>query len=283
MKQIITEHRKKIELIQWAVISGVASLVYSEYIRRIQRKTNPVELILVPEIHTVQELLKQDGQFMELLSERLIDDICSHELFMEHSHSPELILFGEDKKEIMKTIFDLYITPNIGRMIPDTIETKFNLRDESQQVFRQSGDIDLFDRESISNEQLECIVEQIVIQMLLLLPTMQKDVEVPEDNYNIQMVDSEILTIRNDNAISPIHFSPKIINWIDTLDDDPVIEKINKRKLIDLLLFVTSTSIQIYDKSSKYCSYKNDEVIKYSINTSPFNQVSLTTFKHVPI
>ena len=52
IKDVMKNHKQKIELIQWAIMNGVASLIYSEYIRRIQQKNILIlllrEQILLP-------------------------------------------------------------------------------------------------------------------------------------------------------------------------------------------------------------------------------------------
>jgi hypothetical protein len=170
MKDAITQHKKKIELTQWAIISGVSSLVYSEYIRRIKQKNTPVRTILVPDIKNVKWFLDPDnGGFVKMLSDHMIDRMVKNEMFMKYSNAPELVLFTEDKLEIMKTIFDMYIIPNVVKSIPETISLKFGLNNPNQQLIRQDRDIDLFDGRFISTEQFDFIIDQTVLQLLLLL------------------------------------------------------------------------------------------------------------------
>ena len=54
VKNAIMEHKQKIELTQWAIISGISSLIYSEYIRRIKRKEVPVKMILFQQLKMFQ-------------------------------------------------------------------------------------------------------------------------------------------------------------------------------------------------------------------------------------
>lgn len=259
MKGIINEHKKKIELIQWAIINGISSLLYSEYIRRFKYKTHPVEVVLVPQLRTIHDILNPDGEFIKRISEKLIDEIVKNELFKKHSHAPELILFNGDNLENMKIIFDLYIIPNIIRRIPESIGLKFQLNDQNQRMIRQDRDISLFNKQNINNEQYQFITEQIVLQLLSLLPTMKKSVKIPEDNCTIQMNEDEILVIGNKNAICPIYINKNIIN---------------NKSVINLLSFVTSTSINTINSASS---------LLYNISTNIFNEVGLITLEGIEI
>lgn len=249
IKDTIKDHKKKIELIQWAITSGVASLVYSEYISNIRQKISPTRIIFVPQIRRVQEFLNPDGKFMNLLSESLIDNIRNNELFKQYADSPELILFNDDNIETMKTIFDLYIIPNIFRSIPETISKKFDLNNPDQQLIRESNEIDLFHREEIKQGQFDFIVEESVLQLLLLMPTVKKEVVVPESNNKMYMCDDEILSIGHQSAICDIYVNKNIIE---------------NKEVIDLIKFVSSTTID----------HLNDDIAKYVVSSDIFNRIS---------
>lgn len=266
IKDTIKNHKNKIELTQWAIISGVSSLVYSEYLMNMKRRSVPTNVLIVPSIKTVNELLNPDNQFMELLSEKLIDSIASNNTFYKFADAPELILFNKDNIEIMKTIFDLYIIPNISKRLPETIAKKFGLDNPDQNQFAiQSNELDLFGRNPISDEQFNFIVEETVLQLLTLLPTMKKDIELPEVNRDIYMTDEEILTIGNEKAICPIHFNKAIFN---------------NKEVLKVISFVTDTTITEMDLN-KTAMAKNDEIVTYKIDTGIFNQVSITTLKGI--
>ena len=261
VKTALTEHKQKIELTQWAIISGISSLFYSEYIRRFRHKEVPVRMVLVPSIKNLSEFFKPESVFIETLSNNLIDVITNHPLIKQYSDAPELVMFKEDNIEIMKTIYDLYISPTITRRIPETISMKFGLNNPNQQMFKETWEIDLFDgRHQITHGHYKYIVEQIVLQLLMLLPTMKKEIEIPEDHINMHMCNNEILTISNDNAICPIHFTNNIIN---------------NESVIDLLSFVTNTNIH-YIGGGDCCCQKNNCRVDYSVTTGIFNQVMLT-------
>lgn len=266
VKDALKNHKNKIEITQWAMMSSISSLVYSEYLRRIVQKQVPVRIIMVPSIKYVDELLHPDGQFMQLLSEKFIDGISKNDAFMKYANAPELVMFQEENIEIMKTIFDLYIIPNISRRIPETICKKFGLNDEKQQTFRENREADLFDRKPINGDQLDYIIEETVLHLLTLIPTMKKDIEIPENNMSIQVGEDEIISIDHENAICAI------------LLDDNIIEN---RSVIDLIKFVTSTNIEPMlvdldgNKREIAAVKKNGDIVKYLINTNVFNRVAL--------
>lgn len=266
VKETLSTHKNKIEIVQWAIISSVSSLIYSEYIKQITQKQVPIRIIFVPALKTVREILRPDGQFMDMLSNRLIDEMMKNKWFVKYSSAPELVLFQEDQIEIMKTIFDLYIIPNISRRIPEAIEKKFRLDDETNQTFRESREADLFGRNPISDDQFNYVVEEAVLQLLVLLPTMKKDIDLPEKNLNIHMSASRILTIDHENAMSPIHFSDSIIE---------------NKSVIELLKFVTNTTIKRIDDGVDALQDDYGEIVRYSIDTSVFNQVALVKFQGI--
>lgn len=253
VKEFISKNKNKIELTQWTIINAIASLVYSEYIQRFKQKQSPVKKIMIPSIKYVIELLKHDGQFMKMLSYDLIESIRKDPLFCKFNNAPELVIFNDENVEILKTIFDLYMIPNIEKRIPETIMIKFGIGDDKQQIFIEDNTIDLFERKPINENQFKFIVEEAVLQLLFSLPTMEKNVIFPENNRNIEITNNEILVINNENAVCPIHFNYSIFN---------------NTEVIDLLCFVTSTSFKV----------TNDG---YSINTNPFNEVAIITLKEI--
>lgn len=260
IKQAMKDHKQKIELIQWGIISGISSLIYSEYIKNIRQKQIPVRMVQIPSIKSVKRFLDPEFGFLQDLSYKFIDNIYNHKLFQKYHTAPEFILFNDENIEILKTIFDLYIIPNISRRIPEVIVRKFDLDNPKQQLFRESNEIDLFQGKLLNDEQYEFVVEESILQMLLLLPTMKKDIELIEDNSQIHLAEDEILTIGNEKAICPILLNDSIIR---------------NESVIDLLKFVTSTEISYIGKEDER-ALKGDRQIEYFIKTNPFNQICIT-------
>lgn len=254
MKKFIIENRQEIEISQQAMIAGVSSLIYSEYLRCIVQKTTPVNRILVPTIRSVREIIDTNGQFMTLMSERFIDAICNNGLFKQYSHAPEFKIFDQNNIELLKTIFDLYISKNLYRTLPEVISRKFCLMDETQQTFVENREADLFNRQPISNDQFNYIVEETVLQLLASIPSMDKDIEYPENKNLITMTEKTIIGINHVNAICPIYLNTTIAA------NDSV---------ISLLEFVTSTQVMKMQGTP------------FQVNTSPTNEVSIMTFNDI--
>lgn len=261
VKDALKTHKSKIEVTQWAIIDGVASLIYSEYIYNMKNKVTPGRTILmVPKISAVQELLSEENQLITWISDNLIDKMLNDILFKQFIESPELEMFKENNVEIMKTILDLYIIPNISRCIPNTIAKKFAIGDPKNQDIRESNEIDLFSRKPIPDDYLNYLSHEIVLNLLTLLPTIKKNIEVPESNSSIQMSATEILTIKNVNAICPVLIDNVIFH----------------NTIMNLLSFVTNTTIKALDDSENIGFKQNKLSIDYIVSTGAFNSVSLT-------
>lgn len=181
IKEFINTHEAKVEIFQWAVVSSISSLLYSEYIKNIKQQQVPSRIIWVPQVRTINELLEPNSYLSNLLSESLIDFMIEKELFKKYADIPELIIFSEedDNIELIKTIFDIYILPNIGRSLSETISKKFDLLNPDQKLIKESRDIDLFNRKNITDEQFDFLVNQTLLQLLILLPSIEKKQEPP--------------------------------------------------------------------------------------------------------
>jgi len=262
VKDTIKNHKQEIELIQWAIMNGISSLFYSQYISKMKHKEIASRILIhVPSIKNLLIYLKPESKFMEYLSNNLIKDIGNHQLIKKYFNAPELVMFKEENIEIMKFIYDLYISSNITKRIPETISKKFGLNDDTNQTFCERWEINIFDA-PITNDQYEFIIDQTVLQLLMLLPSIKKEVEILENRMNILMENGKngkILTIENENAICPIHFTPAIVN---------------NESVIDLLTFVTNTSFkEIFNDITN--------VFDYTVTTGLFNQVTLTRLKGI--
>ena len=252
VEDAMIEHKDKIEMYQWAIISGVAILVYSEYISKIRKKSIPGKIYMtVPTIRSVQELLDPNGQFMKMMSKDLINEMKSNDLLFPYLDYPEFVLFKDNNIELLKFLLDIYIIPNIFKTIPATISKKFNIGNINNQLITESNDIDLFDRKDISEDQFKFVVNEIILQLLMLIPNIEKDYVYPEKNNDMFLKDNEILSIGSESAIAPIHINKMIIE---------------NKSVIDLLKFVSNTSIKDADYG-------------YKIQTSIYNQTSITTIK----
>lgn len=264
MKETMETHKSKIELIQWAVMGSIASLVYSEYIRSFRQKTVPNPYIQVPSLKNVQYFLESNQPMMTSVSEFLFDDMSQQAFFYPYiSRIPELVLFQEKHLEILKTILDLYMIPNIQRRLPEVIAKKFQLDNPDAQTFRESNDLELFQYSCWNTiDHRKYLSDQTILQLLMLCISLPREVEVPEQNISNHLAEQEVLSINNMNAITPIHFTEDIIQ---------------NKTVIPTLSFVTNTQFSRIDQGHTVAC-KGDRVCQYQFQTSPFNQVTITRF-----
>lgn len=264
VKNTLTQHKNKIQLIQWSMISGISSLLYPAYLMAMKSKLKPRKLVLVPKIEQVVDLLNPDNDFIKTLSDIYVDRIKNHPLIQQFKDAPELMLFDDDHVEIMKTIYDLYITPNIVKRIPETIAKKFDLSNDKQQVFIEDKSIDYFGgRATLNDDEFKFIIDETVLQLLILMPTVKKHIEYPEQKKQMFMTDDEILIITNANGICPIMFSKDIYE---------------NKCIMDILSFVTNTNISDIEWQTKSL-FKNNTVVVREASTDIFNEASLVTLE----
>lgn len=257
IKETLMKHNKKVEIIQWAITQSISSLVYSEYLYNMRQKQDR-KIILVPKIKLVRDLLSRDSKLINRLSEELIDGIINNEIFDRYKDLPELILFNEENVEILKTIFDLYMVPNISRVIPEIISKKFELDDQTKHIFVEDIGISMF-KDGINSDIIKYIIDETVLQLMLLLPSIKRLIELPENNSQIYLCDEEIMLVGNENAITPIAFDSSIYN---------------NESVYPILSFVTNTIFKELDYSVETL-YKNGLIIDYIVSTGLFNQVSI--------
>ena len=263
IKEIIREHGDEIGIIQVAVTSSIASMIYSEYLRNFKQVMKPTMKVMVPKVSIVQEMLVPGSGFACTLSDTLIDTMVSNPLMIEYSTLPELALFRPDKVEILKTIFELSILPNIARVIPAMIVHKFNLDKPDNQLYCQSPDLDIFDRVFPNDKHTQYTADQAVLQLLLIAPNVPKNVLPCESNIDIKLQADvfNVVSVANDNAISVVHFNSQIL------------ENYPMRKLLS---FVTNTEF-------KGCEAGGITTDHYLVTSSAFNRVVHTTLLPIAI
>lgn len=252
------ERKNEIGLVERAIFNSVASLVYSEYLANIKRKQVPTFHLFIPAIKNVKELMAQDGQFFNVLSEKLIDRIAKNGRFIPYKDAPEFVLFNDDNIEIMKTILDLYILPNMEKRIPETIGMKFglnNVNEPNPQIIEDST-LDLFSRQPINDRQMDYIIEETVLQLLSTIDSMNKDIQYIESNssFYFQSDDKFALIVANRLAICNVIYN----KWV--LENESVAGTLN---------FVSSTAISGAAQDG------------YMMTTGPSNQCCIEMFKSI--
>lgn len=247
VRDAINNHKAKIELMQWAIISGIGSLIYCEYLKNMKHNIVPVEKVFIAEIKQLRDLLAEGSPFCQTLQTKFIDLMLNNPKMKEYIDAPELILFKE-KPEVVKTIFDIYILKNISDKLPSTFQLKFGIGNPKNQMIYERNDIDIFNRQIPPSEYIQFMADQSVLHLLTSLPTISKDYTHIEENarFKFEALSNEILVIKNENELTPIYL------------DDQIIDNHSVMKLIE---FITSLSVRD----------RNRSVWK----TNPFNKIAI--------
>lgn len=264
IKEFIIINKENIEMMQWAMMSSISSLIYSEYIYCIKNKYVPVHKVHIPSIRTVQQILSIDGKLMNILKERFIDILVCNPLIVAYHNRPELNIFNSENFNMIKTVFNEYMLPNIAKRVPETISKKFDIGNPRQTIMIEDSHIEMFTEFNLFGiNTINFLVEEFVLQFLTTIPGMKKDLEFPESNSRIYIASDEIINIGNEHAVCPILFNSEIIN---------------NKDIFNLLSFVTSTSITENEDHSIWKD-KNEiyTPVIYVMDTNMFNEVCLTT------
>lgn len=211
VKETLASYKNEVQYFQWASMNAMASFIFPEYVCHIKERTTPIHKILVPEIRAVTDVVNEHSSLVEKMSESLIEDMVNNNTFKRYMALDELRLFREDKVEILKCIYDSYIIPNVCRYIPEVISKKFGLNDPEQQLFQENRDVVLFpmDKLAIPNLGYEFVCDQTILQLLMMIPSVQKEQTVPESHKGFKVHFDQILTIDNEVALCPIHLTMK--------------------------------------------------------------------------
>lgn len=256
-REQILKYKSRIEIIQWAFTSAIASIIYCEYLKNIRQQHKPTFRVLVPQVRRVQEILLIDGPLIEWVATGLIPKMMEDELMISHITAPELEPFTPEHIDELKNVLCQYMIPNIVRTIPDIIARKFSIGVESNQTFFEDSDIDLFDRDPAQSWITDYIAHEAVLQLLLLLPSLDSRRVHPESNVNLYLDCNDVLTVNCESAICPIHLDYPIISM------EPV---------MDLFQFVLNTVISRWDTSAG----------GYVITSGVFNQLTITSIGNAP-
>lgn len=276
VKEMMVKHKNKIEVFQWAVINGVASLIYSKYISCMRWEQTPVPRLVVPEINQVKNVLSTDGPLMTVLSDHLIDDMIAGSAFTIYQYwkIPELEIFtipenasadnpdeGRHNIEVLKTILDLYIIPNVSRVIPNIISKKFDLEHKSSSIKEDPDLIFCHQHDLLSDSVRRYLADEIAAQLMMFLPSGHKDIRTPEAPSSIPITRNDIMTVDHQNSICPIHFSSEIFE---------------NSEIMSLLSFVTNITVTNIDWHDSNPVYVGGMQVRWTVDSNPFNQVTIT-------
>lgn len=272
VRDTMRDRSEDLERIKLSIMSSIGTLIYSEFLRNFKQSTSSVGVTVeVPRIEEIRNILKPDGEFATLLTEKLIDDVA-HKLTTMLAHDydklPGALMFREENRDILKTIFTLHMMPEICRQIPALITQKFSLGRNKVYVESYSGKPLMFDGNFKAESYLDFLSLESYLQFLLLLPGVRKEVTPYLNNHNNQDIlfpagddPTLILSVSNQNAISIVHFHR------DVIADNNV---------FPLLSFVTSTTFK--EDRMEICG---TESVRYFVDSSPYNRVIITKFHGV--
>lgn len=261
IKAAINDNKSEIEKLQWSLSSAVASIVYSRYLASFKNKMTPRRMILVPQIKQVTKLLSMNGGWANGISSDIIDTIKRQGMLELFSHAPEIQWLMNMDEDILNTLIEFYIMPNVGRVVPECISRKFQLGDTGNQMFFEDSTIDMYPTTILQPTQLEYIAMETMINFVLLSKSIDKSVAVPDQNrfFTADMKDFVIVCINHQNAICPIYINGTIASASAGVPNE----------ILRDILFVTNTQMTIHEDSNYY-----------TMTSSPENDITIIRLQY---
>lgn len=235
IKEILETHKEEYQMLSFAFVNSVSTLIYTEFLRRMKRIEFPVPCVHVPRIAAVEELCNRRSPLMIRLSVELFETMQFHPKFDKIPQNFKDAIYDTNCSKVLNG----YLIPIIEKRLPEVIKHKFKL-DTDQQTFIEDNTIDLFNRIFGSDPQVNYVTSETVLQMVMQL---SKPIEGPKELY----MDSDcIISIDNDNAIAPI------------MIDLSIIENIN---IFNAISFVTNTVVESVNDSKYIKTNPNNKVM----------------------
>lgn len=264
IKSLLRDKRNDIENFQLAVVTGIASLTYLEYLKNFKQRLKPTRKVFIPSIELVKDMCNRDSNLMKYISDNTVkyfNDQFAVSPFddSQNNNYPELEIFRSHGEEL-SVILEMHILTNVERTIPRVISSKFGINDDNNQTFFEDPEIKMFDQSDLKNYEFDktytdFILSQIKYYYMYITKSIHRDSILFEDNSNLsfELQKNECITISNTNAVSTIYLDNKIL-----LDD----------KMMELINFITGSKFEHIDVS-------NDEWKGFS---SPFNTLTKISF-----
>lgn len=247
----IDSNRRFVETFQWTVIDTIASLVYPEYIRHITEKNMPTSRYLVPTIKSVAEIVKPESNIMTFVSSKLINGMRDNQwmTISGFCNMDEYQRFEDEKhRNMLQSVLDNYILPNVSRVIPTVIMKKFSIGIESNNgLMVEDYGIDIFEN-GIIDSYYDYIIEEASLSLTTMIMDIDQSCVTGVDK--IELPSNAILSISNSNALCRTLFSKNIA-------DDP--------SIMDLLSATVTKLISSSDDS-------------FVMGTSNSNTANIITF-----
>ena len=258
IKNVLKNNKKEIETFQLALTSAIGTIIFSECVSNFNQRMSPTRKIFIPELTSVEKILNPENEIMMDIADNLISDICELIDGMKLSNNPQFNIFFVNDHEVLKTILDIYILPNLYKSLIKVIVAKLSLDDPDNRLFIQDPEIKIFKDMNIGNFR-EVIVMETFLHLINNAEGLNKTVVLLEnvDDYAM-LIDntSEFISINNQNMISPIHLNVSLLS------------ESYAEWFIKLTNFVTSTQITMHK------IYQNERTL--TLTSSPFNAVTVS-------
>lgn len=241
---------KNQRLFSFSVANGIATLVYSDFINKIY-KSDKSDIIMIPEIRSVESILDPKGPFMEVIADRLLITIFEYYKKDIKYHNDTLdSLLKYDNSHSLQKLLITNIIPNAQRAIVETLRLKFFPMNNNETRFYEDRDLQVFDT-GFTHNMISYVLRETYLHLLKYILTEKTFHEsIPELNKFIRgIADLHMhIVIHNAQEIAPVIFDKEVI------ENDGV---------YPLLSHVTGTTFEISDKKIKFRSNANNTVIYF--------------------
>ena len=259
---IRTNYAEQLNHFRKALLSGMCSVIYPEYFSRLVQKPkqNGIQLF-VPSLKKIQYILSSDSEFMNNISQNLINDIVSSPIIEKCINYPELVIFDKSKidTEVLKVLFDINIIDSISAFIIKLLSDTFKIGQGNQSIAIEDDKIPF---EFKSDDVYHFIVKQIIYHLIIesksfLTDPNTKITFVEKNMGNRLNSDKYIVSVRARNFPCDIYFDNEII-------DSSI--------YFQLSLMTNTTIVKDLDGMDPITGY--DTGVRF-LNSGPFNQLYL--------
>ena len=245
LTEIIQKYRDDFMDLRFSLVSGVASLIYCDFISRMYSVEQPVMHINTPTLHNVSILCYPNSPLIHMIQSVFINRINTDVTYQTYKNTIGGIDIFESKKlsGIRNRWMDRIIIPEMG-MIPTAIEARFYNR--KNQLFREDRELELFDGHGPTSAQISFIINQVVCNFICArCDTINEEHQIrPEIGVGCSISPERIITIIDDMGICPINISMETLSNEECL---PLIEFVTGiRKKSDTSFDITHTNSLMY-------------------------------------
>src|SRR5574344_1307212 len=154
-------------IFNYSLLYSIAGLIYTQFSRSIKKQIIPTTKFLVPSIHEIRNHLNPNNQLMQLIKNKLYEEIINRDLFKQYQDSMSI------------NNVDDYALKDISNRIPLLISKKFGIGSNNTSII-QSKDIHLFSIKDIDN-QFNFIIDEMILYMITLSNNIPKEINIIYD------------------------------------------------------------------------------------------------------